>query len=135
MLRFRMVRINVEQFAILAHDVPAGNITIDTNIGVKASVADRKIALEIQFDFSSVTENVLILKQLCEFEIHEEDWATLQTEGKVTIPKELIEYFVVQTVGTARGILHCKTEGTPFNHLILPPLNAAEMIEHDVVIE
>ena len=45
MLRFRMVRINVEQFAILANDVPAGNITIDTNIGVKASVADRKIAL------------------------------------------------------------------------------------------
>lgn len=135
MLRFRMVRINVEQFAILANEVPAGNITIDTNVGVKASVTDRKIALDIQFSFTSIEEKIMVLKQLCEFEIHEEDWTTLQSEGNVTIPKELIEYFVAQAVGTARGILHCKTEGTPFNHLILPPLNVTEMIDQDVVIE
>ena len=135
MLRFRMVRINVEQFAILANEVPACNITIDTNVGVKASVTDRKIALDIQFSFTSIEEKIMVLKQLCEFEIHEEDWTTLQSEGNVTIPKELIEYFVAQAVGTARGILHCKTEGTPFNHLILPPLNVTEMIDQDVVIE
>ena len=64
MLRFRMVRINVEQFAILANDVPAGKITIDTNIGVKASVPDRKIALEVEFNFTSIEEKIMVLKQL-----------------------------------------------------------------------
>ena len=134
MLRFRMVRINVEQFAILANDVPAGKITIDTSIGVKASVPDRKIALEVEFNFTSIEEKIMVLKQLSEFEIHEEDWMSFQTEGKVTIPKEMIECFVAQAVGTARGVLHCKTEGTPFNHLILPPLDVTEMIEQDVII-
>jgi hypothetical protein len=38
----------------------------------------------------------------------------------------------MHTVGTIRGILHCKTEGTPFNALILPPINVSEMVTGDL---
>ncbi len=34
-------------------------------------------------------------------------------------------------VGTARGILHAKTEGTAFNDFILPAINVEELVEED----
>lgn len=135
MIRFRMTGIHVRQFAILANSAPDKDVTIDTNIGVKVSVRDRKVALEMEFVFLSEEERILLMTLQCEFEIHKEDWLTLCTEDTITIPKNTIEYFVVQTVGTARGILHCKTEGTPFNHLILPPIDATHIVQQDIVIK
>ncbi len=39
------------------------------------------------------------------------------------------------TFGTARGILFAKTEGTPYQQLLLPPTNVDAMIKEDYVIE
>ncbi len=35
-------------------------------------------------------------------------------------------------IGIARGILHTKTENTPFNHFLLPVLDATRLIKEDV---
>lgn len=69
----------------------------------------------------------------CEFEIEENDYKNIHKNEKTIIPKELLEYFAVHTIGTARGILFCKTESTPYNYII-PPLNISEMIKDDMVI-
>lgn len=70
----------------------------------------------------------------CEFEIEENDYKNIHKNEKTVIPKELLEYFAVHTIGTARGILFCKTESTPYNYIIIPPLNVSEMIKDDMVI-
>jgi len=40
----------------------------------------------------------------------------------------------MHTVGTARGVLHSKTESTPFNGLIIPPINVEQIIQEDIVV-
>ena len=49
----------------------------------------------------------MILAITCEFEIDESDYKKIHKNGKTVIPKELLEYFAVHTIGTARGILFC----------------------------
>ena len=38
-------------------------------------------------------------------------------------------------VGTVRGIIHAKTEGTVLNAIVLPPINLTEIIKDDILIE
>jgi hypothetical protein len=38
-------------------------------------------------------------------------------------------------VGTSRGILHSRTEGTDLNHVVLPLTNVEEIIKEDVIIK
>jgi len=36
------------------------------------------------------------------------------------------------SVGTARGILHAKTENTPYNEFIIPLINVTEAVKADI---
>ena len=38
------------------------------------------------------------------------------------------------SVGTLRGIIHTKTEGTVLNTIVLPPINLDEIINKDLVL-
>lgn len=134
MMRFRMFRINVEQFAILVENFPLEKLNIATGLEVKYSLEGKSLAIVMTFNFISEEEKVMLLKLNCEFQIQEDDWNGQINDSRIIIPKSFIEYLVVQTVGTARGILHCKTEGTAFNHIILPPMNVSDMINGDMII-
>lgn len=37
-------------------------------------------------------------------------------------------------VGTARGILHAKTENTLFNQFLLPTIDVTELVTDDVIM-
>ena len=129
-----MFRINVEQFAILVENFPLEKLNIATGLEVKYSLEGKSLAIVMTFNFLSEEEKVMLLKLNCEFQIQEDDWNGQINDSRIIIPKSFIEYLVVQTVGTARGILHCKTEGTAFNHIILPPMNVSDMINGDMII-
>lgn len=134
MMRFRMFRINIEQFAILAENVQLEKLNIATELEIKYSLEGKSLAIVMTFNFISEEEKVMLLKLNCEFQIQEDDWNSQINDAKIIFPKNFIEYLVVQTVGTARGVLHCKTEGTAFNHIILPPMNVSDMINGDMIV-
>lgn len=135
MIRFRMTKINTEQFAVLQESIPEKDkVTLSLNIELKYAAAECMVAVGALFTFSYANEKFMILKVLCEFQIHPDDWKDCTSDNVVTIPKDCIDYLLSQTVGTARGILHCKTEGTGYNDMVLPPLNVSEVIEGDVKI-
>jgi hypothetical protein len=46
-----------------------------------------------------------------------------------------MSHFGVITVGTARGVLHSKTDGSIFNDLILPTINLTEIIKDDIIFD
>lgn len=134
MVRFRMLKISVIQFAILNKEV-ANGYQIETNAELKHTADGRAIAVDMTFSFKNEEEKDMILQVLCEFGIHPDDLQSITSENRITIPKNTLDYFIAQTVGTARGILHCKTEGTPFNGIIIPPMDVTGMLEKDMVIE
>ena len=134
MIRFKMFRISTGQFAILSTEPPKGEVEISTNIELKHANDGSAVMVNATFTFSEKERQVMVLGTTCEFSIHPEDLQALTTDGKVVIPKGTIDFFIAQTVGTARGILHCKTEGTPFNGIIIPPMNVTGMFKDDMVI-
>ncbi len=134
-MKFRMTKITVDQFAILTREAPAGDISINIEMNLKYSVEARRIMTSMLFTFEKGSEKALLLEQSCEFEIAKDDWEASVSDGKVTIPKSTVEYFGAQTVGVARGVLHCKTEGTPLNGLILPPINITQLVREDMTIK
>lgn len=129
MIRFRMFRIHTDQFAILSETFPQDFDDVGMGVIFSYKVAeDCKIAATAKFTFDKLTQPILVIEVTCEYIIHEDDWKSMIDEDLLKIPKETLEYLSAQAVGVTRGILHCKTEDTPFNVLIIPPINVAAMV-------
>ena len=134
MIQFRMTRIQVNQFAILMESLDGvDNIDIECSMGFHAS--NNSIALSMKFNFGKAAP-LMMIDATCVFNIDDASWESMiLNSGKLLIPKGFVAHLAMHTVGTMRGILYCKTEGTPFNVLILPPLNVSEMIPDDVILD
>lgn len=134
MVRFKMFKISVPQFAILSENCE-NTYNIETTTELKNAIDGSAVAVTMNFSFIGKSgEKAMLLQVTCEFGIHPDDLKSIISDNKVIIPKAVLEHFLVHTVGTARGILHCKTEGTPFNSIILPPMNVTNIIKSDMII-
>lgn len=133
MLRFRMDKIGVLQFAILQKDPIPQNYNLTTTLSFKFDRESRHLACITKFDFLENENRLLmILEVQCEFAIHPDDWKEFEKDtDHLDIPRDVLELFAVHTVGTSRGILFSKTEGTPYAlpQYILPPINVREILE------
>lgn len=131
---FKLKKINTDQFAYIddAYDDENDEFNLETNIsfGIDPSNSAIKASVKIQFEQNEKT--FLIIEASCEFDIDQKMWKDFTDEKKVKIPKGFMAHLAVITVGTTRGILHSKTENTPYNEFILPTLNVADMIKEDV---
>ena len=135
MIGFRMNRLRVDQFAILTDSIPPEDLSLGFAISFGVAPSIHEVCTTVRFNISHAESPLLILELSCFFEIREEDWNKVKQDNKVIIPKGLLAHFGVHTIGTARGILHCKTEGTQLNAFILPPINVSERITEDIIIE
>lgn len=131
MIRFNMSKIAINQFAIVNDNCQGKDITLSTELKFQYSEETRQISCEVGYRFTSGTELFLILKSQCDFVIHPDDWKKFKREDEIAIPKHVMELLAVHTIGTSRGILFCKTEGTPFANLMIPPINVAGMMKDE----
>lgn len=135
MVQFRMSRISVEQFAILVEDAPQAEIVVDSDVSFGVIPNKQVVAVKFNITFTHEDKKLLVMELHCYFNVRSEDWKKFEKENKVVIPKDLLAHFAMHTVGTARGVLYCKTEGTLYNQFIIPPMNVAERIPEDIVID
>ncbi len=131
MIRFNMSKIAINQFAILNDNCQGKEITLSTELKFQYSEETRQISCEVGYRFSTEEELFLILKSQCDFVIHPDDWIKFERVDGIAIPKSVMELLAVHTIGTSRGILFCKTEGTPFANLMIPPINVAGMMKDE----
>jgi len=126
-----MIRIHVNQFAFLTETMPESDSgDLECSIGFHAS--DRKVSVSMKFVFLT-DKPVMMIEATCQFAVEDDSWGTMRRgNDKVILPQGFLSHIAMHTVGTIRGILHCKTEGTPFNALILPPINVSEMVTGDL---
>lgn len=133
-MKFRMARITTDQFAIIGNEAPTKDINANMTVEIMAAPEDCRVGVKMGWTFSHKDNLVLTLVVICEFEIAPDDWAAVTDDEKTVIPKAMLEIFLAQTVGVVRGVLHSKTEGTPFNYIIIPPVNTTEIIAEDLII-
>lgn len=132
--RFRMYDISLDQFAILSKNIPNNEVSFDMSLGFKFADFGKKVACTTNYKFHSSGVELMVLQVTCGFEIQPDDWEKLHKNNTIVIPKALLEFFAVHTVGTSRGILFCKTEKTPFSIIIIPPINVSGMVKGDYTI-
>jgi hypothetical protein len=135
---FTLTKITTEQFAILESNLDAeGAISINTNLRFAADELKKMVGVFAAFIFESNQKQFLIIEAGCHFSILSEAWENMLNieAGQLIIPKGFMQHLAMLTVGTARGILHAKTEGSCFNKYHLPTINVTGIIKEDSIFQ
>ena len=136
-INFSLRGITTEQFALLKNDyVETADANIEVGLNFGFDVNSRMVAPFFSCSFSQNSKRFIILEVACHFEVKEEDWNTIwnEIEEKLYIPKGFATHLAILTVGTARGVLHAKTENTIFNKFFIPTVDLTAVIKEDVVL-
>lgn len=131
---FSLKKVVTEQFAIIEEGFnEKGKIRLNTSLKFAADDVQKFVAVFASFIFDSDTRPFLIIEASCHFSIKNDAWSEmLNTDtSTLTIAKGFLCHLAMLTVGTSRGILHAKTEGTCFNKYVLPTINVTEIVKDD----
>lgn len=132
LISFGINQIATEQFAVIPETHKIGEpvqIHHELNFGIDKDnkrIYVRKLA---RFQHPDSTP-FLIIAVACHFFIVSEDWDKLQVSDseRIVLPKDFGLHLAMLTVGTLRGVLHSKTENTPFNQYIFPPFDVTSLL-------
>lgn len=133
---FKLLNVSTEQFALIENcfQKDAG-INLDISLRFAANDEERKVGVFVLVKFNCANKPFIIIEAGCHFEIQPASWNEMLSNNVLLVPKNFMQHLAVITIGTARGILHAKTENTPFNQYVLPTINVSEMIKDDVTFE
>ena len=135
-ISFRLLNIVTEQFATFEIENIPENNDLKSELQFSINPDNRVVACRMKFQFLHENQTIVVLTVVCNFDIEVNSWNNnIVSNKKITLPKHLLEHLCVITVGTARGILHAKTENTFFNKFMIPTLDVSNLVEKDVVFE
>ena len=135
---YALRHISTEQFAIIEEAYTEGkDINLITQLKFGTNSVHKIIALHANFKFEQEGKSFVVIEASGHFSIDENSWKCFYNEeaNTLTVPQGFMSHLAVLVIGTTRGILHAKTENTPFNRFFLPTINVMETIKEDVVIE
>ena len=132
-----MVKITTTQFAIVGDMCgEIDEIGIELGFNVKYSMDMRRIGVSPLLTLMSENDDkLLILELFCEFEVHPDDWQGMITDNRLIINKDFLGNLISQSIGTLRGVLYCKTEGTSYSNFVLPSVSISELVNTNAVFE
>lgn len=135
LIQFSIAKISTEQFAILPEAYVNGkqiNLSAGYRFGLDAE--EKSVAVFALFKLEQEQNPFLIIEVGCHFKISEKSWNSFlnKEKGKIIVDKGFVLHLLTVTIGTARGVLHAKTEGNMFNQFFLPTLNVTEVIKQDI---
>lgn len=135
---FSLRKITTEQFAIIESAFKDGEeikFAVNTKYGINER--DKMIAIFVSPAFYQTESPFLVLEIACHFKIVDDAWDSFMNKHKtkLNVPVGFVRHLTMLTIGTARGVLHSKTENTPFNEFLLPTINVTEIIKNGVVFD
>jgi hypothetical protein len=133
---FSLRQITTEQFAIVEESFSEGKeVELSLNLRFGANLPDNKlIGAFVLFKFAIANQPFLLLEVGCQFEIEPTIWESLYDAetNSIEFGKGFMAHLAMLAVGTARGVMHAKTENTIFNQFIIPTINVSELIKEDI---
>lgn len=135
---FSLRKVTTEQFAIIESSFEDDK-PIDLQAGLRFGINNESKVISTIFSTNLLQAKTpfLILEVGCHFSITKDAWDSFLNvdNSKIVIPKGFLSHLVMLTIGTTRGVLHSKTENTPFNKFLLPTMNVNELVKEEVVFE
>jgi hypothetical protein len=135
---FFLIGIETKQFAVYSDLYkPENEVMLSQKYDYGADDAEKMIGVLTDYRFTQNEVPFLSIQVLCHFKVEENAWNDMLTEEKsaITVEPGLLGHLVMLTIGTTRGVLHAKTENTPFNQYLLPTFNVNEIVTDAVTIE
>lgn len=129
-IQFQINGIKMEEFAIIEEAFAEKNKethhSLETRLGIPQAEV---IVCSIGFKFIQNNIPFLKVRASCYFKIKKESWESAidKKNNNAVFPTHFTDHLVVLTLGTLRGILHAKTEGTKFNRFFIPTINITEL--------
>lgn len=138
-LGFAFTGLRTVSFAIIDKAYKkTGEANLMTELRFGLDVDDQTVTCNVHFSFEKKKDQpFLILEVQALFEIEKDDFLNKvkQDNNTYLVAKGLAVHFAVLTIGSARGVLHAKTEGTPFNEFLLPTIDVNNMLKENIVFE
>ncbi len=131
---FSLLGIKTEQFALEEENYSSkGKTALSTSLQFKFEPSDKQIGVFSTFKFTQKKKIFIKIEVSCHFKIDDDSWSTFiqVTDSKLVIPKLFLAHLAMMTIGTTRGVLFSKTEGTIFSKYIVPVTNVEDEIEED----
>lgn len=131
---FKLIHIKTEQFALLEDNyTPDMPINFITSLNFKMNSKDKVIGSFVDFAFEQEKKTIIKIQVSCHFKIENNSWKDFLNDGlsTITIPKGFLSHLAMLTVGTTRGVLFAKTEGTEFSKIIIPSINVTAIVKED----
>ncbi|NVO09334.1 MAG: hypothetical protein HXX16_05155 [Bacteroidales bacterium] len=127
--------VQTEQFATIDNIFKnEDTIQIQANIDFGVNEESKIIGCIAKFQFEVQNQPFIIIGVKCNFEIEPKSWDSFISAetSSITFPKDVLCHLAVITIGTARGVLHAKTENTKFNQFFLPTVNVNNLIKESI---
>jgi hypothetical protein len=139
-VKFALVSMKTEQYALLESiydENKKESVRINTGITIKFNKEDQIVVVSPKFTFSQDTSPFIIIEVASFFKIEDESWKTIynKTDEQLNLSKGLAAHLAAVSIGVIRGVLHTKTEQTPFNSFIIPLVNVKKGFEEDLQIK
>ena len=130
-IAFYMSQIKIEQFAVLIDEIPE-DLGVNVSFGVQISDDYKSVRMQTLIRYTQEESVHLMLDMACIFSLAEESIKDLTNNKKIVLPRGFLVHMAIHSIGTARCVLHCKTEGKKMNVLVLPPINVDSMFPENL---
>lgn len=133
---FRLVGIKNNQFAFDDIEIKSDHLEeITVGIAPKFGInAEEKIIgciLKIKFEYES--QSFVFLETECHFKLTDNSWNDFIDTENIHFPVEFLRHLGVITLGTMRGVLFEKLQGSDIEFIQLPLINLTEVIDKEEV--
>jgi hypothetical protein len=131
---FSLLGIKTEQFALEEESYSSKEKTgLSTSLQFKFEQSSKQIGVFSTFKFTQKKKIFIKIEVSCHFKVDDDSWNTFIQikDSKLVIPKLFLAHLAMMTIGTTRGVLFSKTEGTIFSKYIIPVTNVEDEIEED----
>lgn len=106
---------------------------VNTNCGFNVRTEFNQVRSVISVNYTQNEKLLLVAQVACYFDIAPDGFDAIKREMR--IPVDFLRYMGSISVGTIRGVIHAKTEGTVLNPVVMPPVNLEDMIKNDLIIK
>lgn len=131
-ISFTLLSVRTEQYATFEDNLTEGEkINLGTGLEFKLNGNKKQIGVFATFSFEQNQKVFLKLQVSCHFGIQPDSWNTYSRDSSIVFPKGFLAHLAMLAVGTSRGVLHAKSEGTVFNRFCLPLINVTNLINED----
>ncbi|MEI8033362.1 MAG: hypothetical protein WCH05_08460 [Chlorobiaceae bacterium] len=137
-INFALAQIVTEKLELLP-EVFNEEKPVSIDFAIDFGIDSRQRLLKVLFKNTFIQEEspFITIVAGCIFAIDPASWSLFCSKDntRFILPSNFAGYLATLTAGTARGILHGKSENTPLNRFVIPVHNLEEIIKDNIELQ